>query len=97
MSGMFSLLSLQVLEKLDLEVLDFGIFQNWLFWTGINLVYQTCKNFCICVVLLECLSYLLHSCLTLHMFTQMYAFSLIMCCTHQWVITVTQIPDIVSF
>ena len=34
---MHCLFSLQVLEKLDLEVLDFWICQNWLFWTGIRL------------------------------------------------------------
>ena len=35
LSFTFSLFPLQVLQKLDLEVLVLGYFQNWLFWTGI--------------------------------------------------------------
>ena len=36
-AGMFFFSPLQALDKLDLEVLDIWIFQNWLFWTVIRL------------------------------------------------------------
>ena len=47
----FSLFSLQVLEKLDLEVLDFGIFSELAIGQVFDLAYQTCKNICtfICI------------------------------------------------
>ena len=45
MSCTFSLFSLQVLEKCESEVLDFWIFQNWLFWTGIRLVVTNMQEF----------------------------------------------------
>ena len=56
MSSIFSLFSIQVIEKWDLVVLDisiigyFGVVFEWIF--------QTCKNYCTCVFLKEYLLYL---------------------------------------
>ena len=41
---MFFLFSFQASEKLEMDVLDFGFLHNCLFWSGFDLVFQTCNN-----------------------------------------------------
>ena len=80
----FPLSPLQFLEKSDLEVLDFGIFLSLAILDWYPLGISNVEEF-----------------LYVHNFIEMFfvlifGFSLSMYCSHQWVITVTQIPDEIS-
>ena len=45
MSYIFSIFPVQVLDKLDLEVLDLGIFQNQLYYTAIWIGVSNTQEF----------------------------------------------------